>query len=72
MDDDAHDERFRSYEDILRSLTAMLVRQDAINEDLRECTRQHVEINRDVKTTLARIETRLARMLGRDGNGTDA
>ncbi len=65
MADDAHEERFRQHEDILRSLTAMLVAQHEMN-------RQQVEINQDVKTTLARIETLLARMIRHEDNGRDA
>jgi hypothetical protein len=79
MADDAHEERFRQHEDILRSLTVMLMRMDgylanqaSINVEPREFNRQQVEINTDVKTTLARIETLLARMLRTDGNGREA
>ena len=76
---DAHDERFRQHDEILRSLTAMLVKQDGINERLTlaieridRSLAQQVEINADVKTTLARVETLLARMLRHDDNGKDA
>ena len=65
MADDAHEERFQQHEAILRSLTAMLVEQ-------REMNRQQVEINQDVKTTLARIETLLARMIRHEEHGRDA
>ena len=65
MADDAHEERFRQHEDILRSITAMLAAQHEMN-------RQQVEINQDVKTTLARVETLLARMLRPQENGQDA
>ena len=63
MADDTHEERFQQHEDILRSLTAMLVKQDGINERLTlaieriDRTLAHVEI------TQARIETLLARMI---------
>lgn len=50
MDDDAHTEHLRQHDEILRSLTAMLAAQHAMNQ-------RQVEINNDVKTTLARIET---------------
>ena len=72
MADDAHEERFRQHEDILRSLTAMLVKQDGINERLTlaieriDRTLAHVEI------TQARMETLLSRMLRTDTNGQDA
>jgi hypothetical protein len=72
MADDAHEERFAYYDDILRRLTAILVRQDAINEELRTFNRQQVEINADVKTTLARVETLLARILPPGENGREA
>jgi len=79
MADDAQEERFRQYEEILRSLTAMLVKQDGINERLTlaieridhtlervDRTLAHIEI------TQARIEILLARMLRQGGNGTEA
>ena len=72
MADDAHEERFQQHEDILRSLTAMLVKQDGINERLTlaieriDRTLAHVEI------TQARIETLLARMIRDEENGRDA
>jgi chromosome segregation ATPase len=46
--------------------------QQATNAELREFNRQQVEINQDVKTTLARIETLLTRMLPPSENGRDA
>jgi hypothetical protein len=75
------------FDDLLRRLTAMLVKQDGINdrldnaiEELRTLNRQQVainqqqvEINADLKTTLARIETLLARVIrGGAGNGREA
>ena len=79
MADDAHEERFRQHEEILRSLTAMLVKQDGINERLTlaierldRSLAQQVEINADVKTTLARVETLLSRMFRPEDNGHDA
>jgi hypothetical protein len=76
---DDQDERFRQHEEILRSLTAMLVKQDSINERLTlaieridrsieriDQTLAHVEI------TQARIETLLARLLRTESNGRDA
>jgi len=50
MADDAHEERFRQHEAIMESLARMLAAQHEFN-------RQQVEINADVKTTLARLET---------------
>jgi predicted RNase H-like nuclease (RuvC/YqgF family) len=76
---DAYEERFRQHEEILRSLTAMLVKQDSINERLTRAIEridhtlaQQVEINADVRTTLARMETLFARLFRSEGNGRDA
>jgi hypothetical protein len=65
MADDAHEERFRQHEQIMAGLARMLEAQHEFN-------RQQVEINQDVKTTLARIETLIARMLPTSENGRDA
>jgi hypothetical protein len=66
-------------EDLLRRLTALVVtidQRDAhmlqLLEEQREFNRQQVEINQDVKTTLARVETLLARMLPTGENGQEA
>jgi len=76
---DDHDERFQHHEDILRRLTALLVEQRTFNQQVagllqeqREFNRQQVEINADVKTTLARIETLLTRWTRPEENGRDA
>jgi len=69
---DDYAEHLRQHDEILRSLTAMLVKQDGINERLTlaieriDRTLAHVEI------TQARVETLLARMLRTDTNGQDA
>ena len=60
------------YDEIIRHLVRIAAHQDTINEDLREFNRQQVEINQDVKTTLARVETLLARMIPTGENGQDA
>jgi hypothetical protein len=84
--DNAHEERFQQHEDILRSLTAMLAAQHEMNRQQAELNRQQaelnrhrdvmlqqqVEINQDVKTTLARIEALLARIMRTEDNGRDA
>jgi len=64
---------------IIRHLAAAIAKQDTINEDLRACVQEQrefnarqLEINQDVKTTLARVETLLARMLPQGDNGQDA
>ena len=62
----------QEYDEILRTLVRIAAHQETINEDLRAFNRQQVEINADVKTTLARVETLLARMLRHDDNGKDA
>jgi len=72
MDDGAHEERFRQHEEILRSLAAMLVSQQTLNERMVTFIQQQTGINQDLKTTLARIETLLARMLRHEDNGRDA
>jgi hypothetical protein len=59
-------------ESIIRHLAAAIEHQRTINEDLREFTRQQVAINADVRTTLARIETLIARMLPTGENGREA
>ena len=66
-------------ERIINHLAATLAKQDGINDDLRACileqrefTRQQLACNQDVKTTLARVETLLARMIPQGENGRDA
>ena len=62
----------QEYDDLIRHLVRIAAHQDTINEDLRAFNRQQVEMNADVKTTLARIETLLARMIRHEDNGQDA
>ena len=62
----------QEYDEIIRHLVQITAHQDTINEDLRAFNRQQVAINQDVKTTLARIETLLARMIQHQDNGRDA
>lgn len=62
---DDHEERFRQHEAIMEGLARMLAAQHEFN-------RHQVEINQDVKTTLARIETLLAHMLPQGENGREA
>ena len=73
-------------DEIIRSLTATMAHQRSINEDIRTAIQelrtqqvQQAEFNRDVKdslaginTTLARVETLLARMIPQGENGRDA
>ena len=62
----------QEYDEIIRTLVRIATHQETINEDLRAFNRQQVEMNTDVKTTLARIETLLARMIPTGENGQDA
>jgi hypothetical protein len=50
------------YDEIVRTLVRIAAQQSEFNS-------QQVEINTDTKTTLARIETLLARMLRTEDNG---
>ena len=65
MADDAHEEHFRQHEAIMEGLARMLEAQH-------EFSRQQVEINADVRTTLARIESLLTRWTRPEENGRDA
>ena len=67
------------YDDMLRRLIIVAEHQRTINDDLRasivelrEFNRQQVEINADVRTTLARIETLLARLIRGSDNGRES
>lgn len=78
MPDDAHEEHLRQH-DAMRHLTAMLVKQDGINDRLTltieridQTLAQQGEINADVKTTLARIGTLLARLIRPADKGHEA
>jgi hypothetical protein len=62
---DDHEDRFRRHEEIMESLARMLAAQHEFN-------RQHLEINADVKPTLARIETLMARVIPTGENGREA
>jgi len=60
-----HDDRFRQHEEIMEGLARMQAAQHEFN-------RQQLEINVDVKTTLARIEILIARMLPTGEHGREA
>ena len=69
----------QEYDEIIRQLVRIAAHQETINADVRPMLTNHdallhqqVEMNQDVKTTLARVETLLARMLRTDTNGQDA
>ena len=59
-------------DEMLRTRVWSAAKQDLMNADLREFNRQQVAINADMKTTLARIETLMARMIPTGENGREA
>jgi hypothetical protein len=83
---DDYEERFRRHEAIMEGLARMMAaqhamneRQDAMNERLTLAVEridrtlaQQAEFNGDVRTTLARLETLVARMLQTEHNGRAA
>jgi hypothetical protein len=56
-------------EAINADVRASIQQQGTITADVREFNCQHVEINANIKTTLARRETLLVRMLRTEDNG---
>ena len=72
--------RIAAHQDIINDDLREFARQQLVINDrhdvfLAEHVALHhrlVDIHQDVKTTLARIETLLARMIRQDANGTDA
>jgi hypothetical protein len=70
--DDAHEERFRQHEAIMAGLARMLEAQHEFNHQQLLLNQQQREINADVRTTLARIETLLTRWARPEENGRDA
>lgn len=69
----------QEYDRIIRTLVGIAAHQETITQDLRAVldeqrgfNRQQVAINTAVQTTLARMETLLARMLRQERNGHDA
>ena len=76
---DDYDERFRQHQEMIQGLARMLAAQHVMNEEQREMNRdikailqQQAAFNQDVTTTLARVETLLARMISHGENGRDA
>jgi hypothetical protein len=65
MPDDAHEERFRRHGESMEGLARLLAAQHEFN-------RQQLEINADVTTTRAHIETLLARMMPPGEHGWEA
>ena len=80
------DPQDNTLEALVRRLTALVVKIDerddhlmeltreqrATTTELKEFNRQQLDINKDVTTTLARVETLLSRMIPQSGNGTEA
>jgi hypothetical protein len=62
----------QEYDEIIRTLVRIAAHQDTINEDQRAFNRQLLEINQDIKPTLADIKTLLARMISQGENGREA
>ena len=86
MADDAHEARLRQHEEMLQGLARIWDAQHAMNQEQRELNQrltlaiesidqtlaQQAEFNGDVRSTLARLETLLARMTQQSDNGRDA
>jgi hypothetical protein len=53
----------QEYDDLLKSLVQIALRQDTMNDNQQVFNRQLIEINQDIKSTLADIKTLLAGML---------
>jgi len=82
---DDHEERLRQHEEMLQGLARIWEAQHAMNQDQRDLNQrltlaieridrtlaQQAEFNGDVRTTLARVETLLARMIPTGENGRD-
>lgn len=78
MPDDPH-AHLQQHDEILRSLAAILAVQheknqayDTLLHAQQEFNARQVAINEDVRTTLARLETLLTRMLRSETNGHEA
>jgi hypothetical protein len=69
---DDHEDRFRRHEAIMEGLARMLEAQHAMNQRVEVFIQQQTEFNADVRTTLARLETLVARMTQQSENGRDA
>ncbi len=69
---DEHEERFRQHEAIMEGLARMLAAQHEMNQRMEAFVARQDTINDGVQTTLARIETLLARMIPAGENGREA
>jgi hypothetical protein len=56
---------------IMRHLAGAIEHQRTVNEDLRTFIARQLEFNADVKTTLARLATLMARMIPPSANGDE-
>jgi hypothetical protein len=64
---------FAEYDAMMRRMLAVVVRVEEAIVELRDFNRQQVEIHADVRTTLARLETLITRVMrGEGGNGREA
>lgn len=66
------DARLEAQHEMNARMEARLDRLDAILEEQRTFNARQVEINADVRTTLARLETMLDRLMRPGGNGHEA
>lgn len=66
------DDRFDDLETLTRQIAGVVFKMDAALDELRAFNRQQLEINADIRTTLARLETTLARLIERSTNGREA
>jgi hypothetical protein len=76
---DDHDERFRQHEEMIQGLARMFAAQHEFNQRITLAIEridrtfvQQAEFNADVRTTLVRLETLIARMMHESENGQDA
>jgi len=59
------------YDELLRRLTALVVKLDSTYDELREFNRQQVITNARVATTLERLETLMQRVFEQRHNGQE-
>jgi hypothetical protein len=83
---DDHDERLRQHQELLEGLARLWAAQHAMNQEQKEINQrltlaiesidqtlaQQAEYNADVRTTLARLDTLIARAIQQGENGRDA
>jgi hypothetical protein len=66
------DDRLDDLATLTRRVAAVVFKIDEALDELRAFNRQQIEINADIKATLARIETLIARLPRGGENGRDA